>query len=325
MDRSPKHNDHGYHDGHDLGGEHESAHGKIGGATTTESDSYISHNDPTHDKKSGIYSSFTNASTIVPVASSDAWTSGYPASSQQPIEVRDFYGITSQDASYKMPNRHSAPTSDSFKTAFQDAPLPPPMNKSYSYNNNSQTNPHRPAQETYWQSTSDPVSPSHISPTHDENNPQPQAQNPYPEQFNPSYPTYPGPPPRRSSSPIPYTYTHTHTHTDTSPNPNPNPYYNPPRTRTITASPSPTLPPTNPTTVLSHPRPYPHPPLPLLPLTPQTTTRPPQTPQTPHQAPKNPYFHPIQLDARAPHSQRFPRHSASIALRRGGEDCAAFT
>ncbi|KAF7859766.1 hypothetical protein EAF04_008845 [Stromatinia cepivora] len=205
---SPKHNNHGYHDGHNIDGRNEASHDTYGKVATSES--YISHNDPTHDKKSGIYSSFTDASTIVP-ASTEAWASGHPAPSK-PTEVHDFYGITSQDPSYNIPNQFSGPpTSDYFKTAPQD---PRAKSYSYSYNVNSQRATHRPAQETYWQTTSNPVSPSQNPPM------QPLGPHPYSEQFDPSHPTRPGPPPRRSSSPIPNTLPST---TDT------DPYYNPPQ------------------------------------------------------------------------------------------------
>ncbi|KAF7936948.1 hypothetical protein BELL_0098g00100 [Botrytis elliptica] len=173
---SPKH---GYHDDHNLRG-----------ARNEAPASYAFHNDH-NDHKSTIYSSFTNASTIVP-ASTEAWASGYPAtSSSKPIDKhpQDFFGITSQDPSYNHPNpiQFAGPplptTTESFKTQGPNA-------KSYSYDNVPLA--HRPAQETYWQTTSDPVSPSQIPQT-----------NPYPETYNPSHPSHPGPPPRRSSSPIP--------------------------------------------------------------------------------------------------------------------------
>ncbi|KAF7924429.1 uncharacterized protein EAE98_007480 [Botrytis deweyae] len=189
---SPKH---GYHDDHNLRG-----------ARNEAPASYAFHNDH-NDHKSTIYSSFTNASTIVP-ASTEAWASGYPAtSSSKPIDKhpQDFFGITSQDPSYNHPNpiQFAGPplptTTEPFKTQGPNA-------KSYSYDNVPLA--HRPAQETYWQTTSDPVSPSQIPQT-----------NPYPETYNPSHPSHPGPPPRRSSSPIPNTVPST---TGT------NPYYNPP-------------------------------------------------------------------------------------------------
>ncbi|ATZ57665.1 hypothetical protein BCIN_15g02160 [Botrytis cinerea B05.10] len=174
---------HGYHDGHNLGG-----------ARSDGPAPYGFRNDH-NDQKSTIYSSFTNASTVVP-ASTEAWASGYPApSANKPVDKhpQDFFGITSQDPSYNQPN-----------------PIPfggpPPIGKSYSYDNSHVA--HRPAQETYWQTTSDPSSPTQIPQTH-----------PYPETYDPSHPSRPGPPPRRSSSPIPNTLPST---TST------NPYYNPP-------------------------------------------------------------------------------------------------
>ncbi|TEY24851.1 hypothetical protein BOTCAL_1352g00010, partial [Botryotinia calthae] len=159
---SPKH---GYHDGHNLGG---------------------ARNDgpAPYDQKSTIYSSFTNASTVVP-ASTEAWASGYPApSSNKPFDKhpQDFFGITSQDPSYNQPNpiQFGGPplptTTESFKAQV-------PIGKSYSYDNSHIA--HRPAQETYWQTTSDPPSPTQIPQTH-----------PYPETYDPSHPSHPGPPPR---------------------------------------------------------------------------------------------------------------------------------
>ncbi|APA13549.1 hypothetical protein sscle_11g083190 [Sclerotinia sclerotiorum 1980 UF-70] len=191
---SPKHKNHGYHNGHNTDERNAASRDTYGKAATAES--YISQNEQAQDKKSGIYSSFTDASTIVP-ASTEAWASGHPAPSK-PTEVHDFYGITSQDPSYNIPNQFSGPppSTDYFKTASQD---PRAKSHSYSYNDNSQRTTHRPAQETYWQTTSNPDSPSQTRPM------QILDPRPYPEDFDPAHPTHPGPPPRRSSSPIPNT------------------------------------------------------------------------------------------------------------------------
>ncbi|ESZ92000.1 hypothetical protein SBOR_7615 [Sclerotinia borealis F-4128] len=217
---SPNLHDHAQHDSPNNSRQRNSAP-----QGTSEPYPYLPHPHPDidtthHDKRSTINSSFTNASTIVPAS-----TEAYQTTSKPPL---DFYGITSQDASYNIPPRQASfpiPNPNPVPDLFNAKTSLDPRAKGYSYsdNTNSQTIPHRPAQETYWQTTSDPVSPS----TQNQNQPQNQPQHPYTEQFNPAYPSHPGPPPRRSSSPIPYMHPST---SDTNPNPNfnPNPYYNPP-------------------------------------------------------------------------------------------------
>ncbi|KAK8903071.1 hypothetical protein QC760_008562 [Botrytis cinerea] len=197
---------HGYHDGHNLGG-----------ARSDGPAPYGFRNDH-NDQKSTIYSSFTNASTVVP-ASTEAWASGYPApSANKPVDKhpQDFFGITSQDPSYNQPN-----------------PIPfggpPPIGKSYSYDNSHVA--HRPAQETYWQTTSDPSSPTQIPQTH-----------PYPETYDPSHPSRPGPLPAAPALPSPTPSLHNQH----------KPLLQPPLPNLPTLCPSPTS--AHPPPFLSHPR-----------------------------------------------------------------------
>ncbi|PQE33680.1 hypothetical protein CJF32_00010853 [Rutstroemia sp. NJR-2017a WRK4] len=89
----------------------------------------------------------------------------------------------------------------SYPNEYQVSGFPPPPTKvtvQDSYYNQEYYNgsgKHRPAQETYYQSTSMPTSPSQLNP----------AQHPYSEGFDPAHPSRPAAPPRRSSSPIPNT------------------------------------------------------------------------------------------------------------------------
>ncbi|KAM3084319.1 hypothetical protein ACMFMG_001577 [Clarireedia jacksonii] len=132
----------------------------------------------------------SSSGTYGPVpAPTDSYVSNYPPEAK-PIYPNQYQvsgfpppptKVTVQDSYYNAPYTHTESTTGSFQTATQEY-----------YNGSGK---HRPAQETYYQSTSVPASPSQLNP----------AQHPYWEGVKPADSSRPAVPPRRSSSPVPNT------------------------------------------------------------------------------------------------------------------------
>ncbi|QSZ32698.1 hypothetical protein DSL72_002277 [Monilinia vaccinii-corymbosi] len=258
---SPGHTDHRDHaGGQDLKQQEASADERV---AMSDLESYPSHArvppppqlqlqlPPQDAKKSPINSTSTTASTIVPSS---------PPNNQKPLNEKDIHVQNTHDSHSISRASNLPPRTDirniSAEKAFPHEPAA--LKRCYSdddeypENDNRQsgaripTHMHRPAQETYWvgASNSDPVSPSYM---HMASAPGQDQSPSYSEQFNPSRPTRPGPPPRRSSSPIPASFHPPPSAASTCTNP----YYH-------TNPPSSWNPPTQTPQPHSHPPPQPH-------------------------------------------------------------------